>query len=110
MRLQQPTVSAEMSFLLAVLKFYVPAAAVSASTPIPWASEDVLLTGALPEQGLPSSLSLAHLACPVLPLDVAGRLRLLSMLWPVAGACCEGCESCLWVWMRTHRSLSAQSQ
>ena len=46
MRLQRPTVSAEMSFLLAVLKFYVPSAASSGATPIPFHSEDVLLTGA----------------------------------------------------------------
>ena len=44
-RLQRPTVSAEMSFLLAVLKFYVPSAASSGATPIPFHSEDVLLTG-----------------------------------------------------------------
>ena len=44
-RLQRPTVSAEMSFLLAVLKFYVPSAASSGATPIPFHSEDILLTG-----------------------------------------------------------------
>jgi hypothetical protein len=44
-RLQRPTISAEMSFLLAVMKFYVPDFAIASVTPIPFQTQDVLLTG-----------------------------------------------------------------
>lgn len=46
-RLQRPTISAEMSFLLAVMKFYVPDFAIASVTPIPFQTLDVLLTGQL---------------------------------------------------------------
>ena len=44
-RLQRPTISAEMSFLLAVMKFYIPDFAIASVTPIPFQTQDVLLTG-----------------------------------------------------------------
>ena len=47
-RLQRPTISAEMSFLLAVMKFYVPDFAIASVTPIPFQTQDVLLTGQHP--------------------------------------------------------------
>lgn len=47
-RLQRPTISAEMSFLLAVMKFYVPDFAIASVTPIPFQTQDVLLTGEHP--------------------------------------------------------------
>ena len=45
MRLQRPTVSAEMSFMLAVTKFFVPGFALGGITPTPFQSYDLLLTG-----------------------------------------------------------------
>ena len=44
-RLQRPTISAEMSFLLAVMKFYIPDFAIASVTPIPFQTQDVLLSG-----------------------------------------------------------------
>ena len=44
-RLQRPTISAEMSFLLALVKFYVPDFAIASVTPIPFQTQDVLLRG-----------------------------------------------------------------
>ncbi len=44
-RLQKPTISAEMSFLLAVVKFYLPDFAIGSITPIAFQSQDILLTG-----------------------------------------------------------------
>ena len=37
-----------MSFLLAVMKFYVPDFAIASVTPIPFQTQDVLLTGQNP--------------------------------------------------------------
>lgn len=48
MRLQRPTVSAEMSFMLAVAKFFIPGFALGGITPTPFQSYDILLTGGLP--------------------------------------------------------------
>ena len=45
LRLQRPTISAEMSFLLAVMKFYIPDFAIASVTPIPFQTQDVLLSG-----------------------------------------------------------------
>ena len=45
MRLQRPTVSAEMSFMLAVTKFFVPGFALGGITPTPFQSYDLILTG-----------------------------------------------------------------
>ena len=44
-RLQRPTISAEMSFLLAVMKFYIPDFAIASVTPVPFQTQDVLLSG-----------------------------------------------------------------
>ena len=44
-RLQRPTISAEISFLLAVMKFYLTDFAIASVTPIPFQTQDVLLTG-----------------------------------------------------------------
>ena len=44
-RLQRPTISAEMSFLLAVMKFYIPDFAIASVTPVPFRTQDVLLSG-----------------------------------------------------------------
>ncbi len=44
-RLQRPTISAEMSFLLAVVKFYLPDFAIGSITPVPFRTQDILLTG-----------------------------------------------------------------
>ncbi len=44
-RLQKPTISAEMSFLLAVVKFYLPDFAIGSITPVPFQTQDILLTG-----------------------------------------------------------------
>ncbi|KAK9815130.1 hypothetical protein WJX73_008307 [Symbiochloris irregularis] len=44
-RLQRPTVSAEMSFMLAVTSFFVPGFALGGITPSPFQSYDLLLTG-----------------------------------------------------------------
>lgn len=44
-RLQKPTISAEMSFLLAVVKFYLPYFAIGSITPVPFQTQDILLTG-----------------------------------------------------------------
>ncbi|KAK9908805.1 hypothetical protein WJX75_003140 [Coccomyxa subellipsoidea] len=43
-RLQRPTISAEMSFLLAVVKFYLPDFAIGSITPVPFYTQDILLT------------------------------------------------------------------
>lgn len=44
-RLQKPTISAEMSFLLAVVKFYLPDFAIGSINPVPFQTQDILLTG-----------------------------------------------------------------
>lgn len=44
-RLQRPTVSAEMSFMLAVTSFFVPGFALGGITPAPFTTYDLLLTG-----------------------------------------------------------------
>lgn len=46
MRLQRPTVSAEMSFMLAVAGFFIPSFGLGGTTPTPFQSFDLLLTGA----------------------------------------------------------------
>eukprot|EP00884_Botryococcus_braunii_P010315 jgi/Botrbrau1/19285/Bobra.0073s0028.1 len=46
LRLQRPTISAEMSLLLAITKFYVPSFFLTGVAPIPFHSEDILLTDA----------------------------------------------------------------
>ena len=43
LRLQRPTVTAEMGFMLAVTKFFVPGFALSGAHPIPFHSDDMLL-------------------------------------------------------------------
>ena len=43
--LQRPTVVAEIGFLLAVTKFFVPTMAISGVSPIPFASQDIYLEG-----------------------------------------------------------------
>ena len=45
LRLQRPTVVAEVSFMLAVTKFFVPGFAMSGVTPIPFTTSDLLLQG-----------------------------------------------------------------
>ncbi len=45
--LQRPTVVAEIGFLLAVTKFFVPTMAISGVSPIPFISQDIYLTGML---------------------------------------------------------------
>ena len=47
LRLQRPTVVAEVIFMLAVTKFFVPGFAMSGVTPIPFTSSDLLLQGGL---------------------------------------------------------------
>lgn len=42
-RLQRPTITAEISFMLAVTKFFVPTFALSGAQPIPFQSLDLLL-------------------------------------------------------------------
>ena len=44
--LQRPTVVAEIGFLLAVTKFFVPTMAISGVSPIPFMSQDIYLEGA----------------------------------------------------------------
>ena len=46
-RLQRPTVSAEMSFLLEVVTFFVPTLALDGAKTAPFRTHDLLLTGAL---------------------------------------------------------------
>ena len=46
-RLQRPTVSAEMSFLLEVVTFFVPNLALDGAKTAPFRTHDLLLTGAL---------------------------------------------------------------
>ena len=57
--LQRPTVVAEIGFLLAVTKFFVPTMAISGVSPIPFASQDIYLEG----KQLPASL-LGRLCTP----------------------------------------------
>lgn len=47
MRLQRPTVVAEVGFMLSVAKFFIPGFAMSGLVPIPFESNDVVLTGEL---------------------------------------------------------------
>ena len=46
-RLQRPTVSAEMSFLLDVVTFFVPNLALDGAKTAPFRTHDLLLTGAI---------------------------------------------------------------
>lgn len=45
LRLQRPTVVAEIGFMLAVTKFFVPGVTMSGVTPTPFDSNDVVLEG-----------------------------------------------------------------
>jgi len=45
LRLQRPTVVAEVGFMLSVTKFFVPGFAMSGITPTPFESTDVVLEG-----------------------------------------------------------------
>ena len=45
-RLQRPTVSAEMSLMLAIAKFFVPGFTLGGVTPIAFHTSDLILTGA----------------------------------------------------------------
>lgn len=47
-RLQRPTVSAEMSFLLEVVTFFVPNLALDGAKTAPFRTHDLLLSGSLP--------------------------------------------------------------
>lgn len=56
LRLQRPTVVAEIGFMLSVTKFFVPGVTMSGITPTPFESSDVVLEGKLANQaGLPES-------------------------------------------------------
>lgn len=48
-RLQRPTITAELSFMLAVTKFFVPSFALSGAKPIPFQTFDVQLDSGLLE-------------------------------------------------------------
>lgn len=45
LRLQRPTVVAEIGFMLSVTKFFVPGVTMSGVTPTPFESNDVVLEG-----------------------------------------------------------------
>ncbi len=45
MRLQRPTVVAEVGFMLSITKFFVPGFAMSGITPTPFESTDLVLEG-----------------------------------------------------------------
>lgn len=76
-RLQRPTVVAEIGFMLSVTKFFVPGVTMSGITPTPFESNDVVLEGKPAVAAVPtdhclqlnmslSSVSLAtscHVAC-----------------------------------------------
>ena len=47
LRLQKPTVVAEVGFMLAVTKFFVPGFTMSGNTPTPFESNDIVLEGEL---------------------------------------------------------------
>ncbi len=47
-RLQRPTVVAEVGFMLSVTKFFVPGFAMSGLSPTPFESNDVVLQGNFP--------------------------------------------------------------
>ncbi len=43
--LQKPSLVAELGFMMALTKFFVPSVELLGNTPIPYASQDILLTG-----------------------------------------------------------------
>lgn len=53
LRLQRPTVVAEIGFMLSVTKFFVPGVTMSGVTPTPFESNDVVLEGKLANPGKP---------------------------------------------------------
>ena len=57
-RLQRPTVVAEIGFMLSVTKFFVPGVTMSGVTPTPFESNDVVLEGMYANPGLPEAYSL----------------------------------------------------
>ena len=56
--LQRPTVVAEIGFLLAVTKFFVPTMAISGVSPIPFISQDIYLEGRLEAGPFPYHLAM----------------------------------------------------
>lgn len=57
-RLQRPTVVAEIGFMLSVTKFFVPGVTMSGVTPTPFESNDVVLEGMCANPDVPEAYSL----------------------------------------------------
>lgn len=61
--LQRPTVVAEIGFLLAVTKFFVPTMAISGVSPIPFVSQDIYLEGKLLPESFAWQAVFLYMSC-----------------------------------------------
>ena len=82
LRLQRPTVVAEIGFMLAVTKFFVPGVTMSGVTPTPFESNDVVL------EGKPCATPLAPLSpivfdfsCPCMQLCISASGNMSSFAY-----------------------------